>query len=71
MDVVDEQASAISIKATESGNLYYNYAAIVAPMLAFVTDNSPYVLTFNDEANPTEVTLTSQKDQSKWFRLKR
>ena len=71
MDVVDEQASAISIKATESGNLYYNYATIVAPMLAFVTDNSPYVLTFNDEANPTEVTLTSQKDQSKWFKLKR
>ena len=71
MDVIDEQASAISIKATESGNLYYNYAAIVAPMLAFVLDNSPYVLTFNDQDNPTEVVLTSQKDSSKWFRLKK
>ena len=71
MDVVDEQASLVSIKATESGNLYNNYASIVSPMLAFVTDNSPYVMVCDNKDNPTEVTLTSQNDNTKWFRLKK
>ena len=70
MTVSDEQQSLIDIKATESGNLFYNYAAFVAPMLAFVTDNSPYRLEFDNPNTPTTIRLTSADDPTKWFVLK-
>lgn len=70
MTVTDEQHATIDIKATTSGNLYYNYATVLSPMLSFVTSNSPYVLTFDNTDNPTTVTLTSKADANKWFTLK-
>ena len=69
MNVLDEQAGTIAVRATESGNLYYNYT-LFQPVLDFVVAGSPYVLTFDDADSPTSVTLTSQQDASRWFRLK-
>lgn len=70
MTVVDEQQHLVDIQATDGGNLYYNYAAIVSPMLSFVVGNSPYRLDFDQEDNPTLVRLTSRDDPAKWFQLK-
>ena len=69
MTVLDEQAGTIAIRATESGNLYYNYT-LFQPILDFVVAGSPYVLTFDNADSPTSVTLTSQQDASRWFRVK-
>ena len=69
--VEDEQAALVSITARESGNLYYNYAAIFSPMLDFVTAHSPYTVSFEGDAeSPTSVRLTSREDPSVWFTLK-
>ncbi len=39
------------------------------PLVDFIGNNSPYRLTFDDSANPKNVTLTSVKDSGKWFKL--
>jgi len=70
MTVIDEQKALIDIKATQSGNLFYNYAAFVAPLLAFVTDNSPYSVEFDSQETPTTIRLTSSTNPTKWFILK-
>lgn len=70
MTVIDEQKTLIDIKATQSGNLFYNYAAFVAPLLAFVTDNSPYSVEFDSQETPTTIRLTSSANPTKWFILK-
>lgn len=70
MTVTDEASALVDIRATESGNLFYNYTVMLSPMLSFVTTHSPYVLTFDNADNPTRVTLTSKDDTSKWFTLK-
>ena len=70
MNVADEDKSLVSIQPTGSGNLFYNYSAILMPMLTFIADASPYVVTMEgDESAPTAVLLTSQSDSSLWFRL--
>lgn len=69
LSVADEQSSTVSIRATEYGNLFYNYT-MFAPVLDFVAQASPYVLTFDSADSPTSVRLTSQADPSKWFTLK-
>jgi len=69
MTVVDDEAQLVDIRATESGNLYYNYAAFFAPMLDFVTEGSPWQLTFDDPSAPASVKFTSRADDSKWFTL--
>lgn len=68
MNVIDEQAGTIAIRATESGNLFYNYT-LFQPILDFVATGSPYVLTFDNPDSPTAVTLTSLADAGKWFKL--
>lgn len=68
--VDSEQAGTIAIKATDYGNLYYNYT-LFAPLLNFVVDNSPYVVSFSDTDQLSSVRLTSQRDATKWFTLKR
>ena len=70
MTVADEASSLVSIVATDGGNLYYNYAPYLSPMLAFVTEGSPWRLAFDDNEAPTRVRLTSQGDSTKWFDLK-
>ena len=69
MTVADEQTLSVDIRATERGNLFYNYT-LFAPLLDFVVDASPFSLAFDDEANPTSVRLTSRADAGKWFVLR-
>lgn len=69
MTMLSEQASTIDIKATNYGNLFYNYA-LFQPMLDFVVANSPYVLTFDSQDHPASVRLTSKADATRWFTLK-
>ena len=70
MTVVDEPSFTIDIKSTERGNLFYNYT-FLSTLIDFITDASPYVLSFDDAADPTTVRLTSKADPAKWFVLKR
>ena len=38
-------------------------------MVDFIEQNNPYILAFDNEEAPTSVTLTSERDSSKWFKL--
>ena len=38
-------------------------------MLDFVTEGSPWQLTFDDPSAPASVKFTSRADDSKWFTL--
>ena len=69
MEMADYQRQTVSIQPLEGANLFYNYS-YWQPFVDFVCTGSPYQLSFNSDDNPTEVTLTSEKDSSKWFRLK-
>lgn len=69
MQVVSEEQSLISITPVEGANLFYNYTYF-QPFVDFIGKNSPYVLTFNNNDNPTRVTLTSQANPDNWFTLR-
>lgn len=69
MKVVSEEESLVSITPTEGATLFYNYS-FFQPLVDFIGNNSPYVLSFNNQDNPTLVTLTSQKDSDLWFNLR-
>ena len=69
MEVLSEEENIIAIKPLEGATLFYNYP-FFQPIVDFVCNNSPYVLTFNNTNNPTQVTLRSQKDEEQWFTLR-
>lgn len=69
MNLEDASRQLVSIQMLEAANLFSNYG-YWQPFVDFVGNNSPYLLTFNNDNNPTEATLTSEKDSSKWFKLK-
>ena len=70
MELIDAANQIVSIDMIEGANLYSNYG-FCQPFVDFVGNNSPYKVVFNNDTNPTEATLTSTKDPSKWFKLKR
>lgn len=69
MQVVSEEQKLVSITPIEGANLFYNYTYF-QPFVDFIGQHSPYVLTFNDEDNPTRVTLTSQAEPEQWFTVR-
>lgn len=70
MNIVDASRQLVSIDMTEAANLFSNYG-YWQPFVDFVCQNSPYLLAFDNDDNPTTATLTSERDSSKWFKLKR
>ncbi|MBQ9203392.1 MAG: DUF4302 domain-containing protein [Prevotella sp.] len=69
MEMADDQRQLISIQMLEGANLFYNYS-YWQPFVDFIGNNSPYLPVFDSQDNPTQVTLTSEKDSGKWFTLK-
>ncbi len=69
MDVVDNSRQLISITLTEAGTSFDKHV-FCQPFVDFIAQHSPYVLTFDSQDAPTEVTLTSEKDATKWFKVK-
>ncbi len=69
MTMADYQRQTVSIVPLEGANLFYNYS-YWQPFVDFVCTGSPYQLSFDSNDNPKEVVLTSEKDSSKWFKLK-
>ena len=60
----------VNIQPTEAGT-GFDQKSYCKPLVNWIADNSPYLASFDDEDNPTQVTLTSQKDATKWFKLKK
>lgn len=69
MEMADYQRQTVNIIPVEGANLFYNYS-YWQPFVDFVCEGSPYQLQFDSDDNPTEATLTSEQDSSKWFKLK-
>lgn len=69
MEMADYQLQTVNIIPLEGANLFYNYS-YWQPFVDFVCEGSPYQLQFDSDDNPTEATLTSEQDSSKWFKLK-
>lgn len=69
MEMADYQLQTVNIIPLEGANLFYNYS-YWQPFVDFVCEGSPYQLQFDNDDNPTEATLTSEQDSSKWFKLK-
>ena len=69
MEMADYQRQTVNIIPQEGANLFYNYS-YWQPFVDFVGSGSPYQLQFDNDDNPTEATLTSEQDSSKWFKLK-
>ena len=69
MEMADYQRQTVNIIPQEGANLFYNYS-YWQPFVDFVCEGSPYQLQFDNDDNPTEATLTSEQDSSKWFKLK-
>lgn len=70
MNVVDAGRQLVSIQMVEPANLFSNYG-YWQPFVDFVGQNSPYLLSFDNDDNPKTVTLTSERDATKWFKLKK
>ena len=70
INLIDANRQLISIDMTDAANLFSNYG-YWQPFVDFVGQHSPYLLTFDNDTNPTTATLTSERDSSKWFKLKR
>ncbi len=60
----------VNITPTEPG-VGFDTRNFCKTLVDFVGDNSPYLLTFDDNSNPTVATLTSERDATKWFKLKK
>ena len=69
MELTDASRQVATIELLEAANLFSNYG-YWQPFVDFIGQHSPYLLQFNDPDNPTEVTLVSERDSSKWFKLK-
>ena len=69
LTVADDERRLVNIRPTEGGNLFYNYS-FFQPLVEFIGNNSPYLLTFNNEDNPTRVTLNSEANPNLWFTLR-
>lgn len=69
MEVADASRQLVSINMTEAANLFSNYG-YWQPFVDFVGQNSPYLITFDNDAAPKEATLLSERDATKWFKLK-
>ena len=69
MEMADFQRQTVNILPLEGANLFYNYS-YWQPFVDFIGGGSPYQLAFDCEDNPKEVTLTSEQDNGKWFKLK-
>lgn len=70
MQSADTERPLISIRLLEGATGYGQHPQW-QPFVDFVGQNSPYLLSFDSDEDPTEVILTSEKDDSKWFKLKR
>ena len=70
MELIDMDKQLVSIQMLEGANLFSNYG-YWQPFVDFVGNNSPYLVAFDNDTAPTEATLTSQKDATKWFKLKK
>ncbi|MBR4898737.1 MAG: DUF4302 domain-containing protein [Prevotella sp.] len=70
MNVVDAGRQLVSIQMVEPANLFSNYG-YWQPFVDFVGKNSPYLLSFDNDDAPKTVTLTSERDATKWFKLKK
>ena len=70
MDMVDSERQLISLQAIEAATGFgdRNYCQT---FVDFIAAGSPYLLKFDDEENPTTVTLTSEQDATKWFTLRK
>ena len=67
MDLLDDSRQLISIQphvATADFNQHCQTT------VDFIGLNSPYLMAFDNDQHPTTVTLTSERDSSKWFKLK-
>ena len=68
MNLVDDERQLLTIQplaATEG----FGQHAYCQTMVDFIAAGSPYLLTFDDDQNPTAVTLTSEADSSRWLKL--
>jgi hypothetical protein len=70
IEQIDADRQLVSIRMTEPASLFSNYG-YWQPFVDFVGQHSPYLVQFNNPSAPTQATLTSEKDASKWFILKR
>ena len=68
MDMADAARNLISIKPLEAANGFGDHNYCIS-MVDFIEQNNPYILAFDNEEAPTSVTLTSERDSSKWFKL--
>ncbi len=65
-----ESESLITITPVEAA-VGFGTRTFCKPLVDFIGGNSPYQVVFDNQENPTSVTLTSAKDSSKWFTLKK
>ena len=70
MNHFDIERRLISIE-TLTGTTNFDKHVYCQKMVDFIGQYSPYLITFNNDDDPTEVTLTSDADATKWFKLKK
>lgn len=67
MDLLDDSRQLISIQPHVATTDFNQHCQST---IDFIGRNSPYLMVFDNDQQPTSVTLTSERDNSKWFRLK-
>ena len=68
MKLIDASRQLVSIEMLEAANLFSNYG-YWQPFVDFIGQNSPYLLTFDNDDNPTKATLKSERNDTKYFTL--
>ena len=68
IEVADAARQLVNINMVEAANLFSNYG-YWQPFVDFVGQHSPYLLTFDNDENPKEATLVSERDATKWFKV--
>ena len=68
MDLTDDQRQLVSLDAVAPSTNFDSHV-YCQDIVDFIVGGSPYLLTFDDDQNPTTATLTSEADSGKWFRL--
>ena len=68
MDMDDASRQTITLQPQEAATGFGDRNYFMA-MVEFIGNNNPYLLSFDNNEAPTSVTLTSERDSSKWFKL--
>jgi len=69
INVTGDANELIDIQAVEPANGYDDHK-YCQTFVDFIAGNAPYSIVFDNDQNPTEATLTSKKDATKWFKVK-